>query len=56
VVETTSKTINMDHPLAGLAVLQANSSAEATTNNTLVTTTMDHQAVQADLQAWPAHS
>ena len=40
----------------GLAGLQANFSAEATINNTLVTTTMDLQAVQVDLQAWPAHS
>jgi hypothetical protein len=39
-------------------VLQASSWAEATTatNNILVTTTMDRQAVQVDLQAWPAHS
>jgi hypothetical protein len=40
----------------GLAGLQANFSAEATINNTLVTTTMDRQAVRVDLQAWPAHS
>lgn len=40
----------------GLAGLQANFSAEATINNTLVTTIMDRQAVRVDLQAWPAHS
>jgi len=47
---------NNKDPLVGSAVLQANSSAEATTNNMLVTTAMGRQAVQADLQAWPAHS
>jgi hypothetical protein len=47
-----------NNPPVGLAVLQANSWVEAAVNNTqaLVITTMDHLAVQAVLQAWPAHS
>jgi hypothetical protein len=53
---TATSTATNSNPPVGLAVSQASFSAEATTNNMLATTAMDHQAVQADLQAWPAHS
>jgi hypothetical protein len=59
-VTTSNTATNMDLPavLEGLVRWLASSLEEAatTTSNILATTITDHQAVRADLQAWPTHS